>query len=147
VTGGVVLVYLSVASAWLIWVLVAAAIVIPYLVRPTRIARSLGLIGAWSGAKLARMRPHMWLGCAIAGVIVAHALLALRAGGFSQVGRAGIWFAMIALALAFGQLVIGIALAQEICAQRSLLRRAHFAAMIGLVVTALGHTLLNAPGP
>ena len=141
------LVYLSVASAWLVWVLVAATIIIPYLVRPTRIARALGLIGAWSGTKLERMRPHMWLGYAIAAVIIGHALLAMRAGGFSQVDRTGIWFAMIALALAIGQLVIGIALAQKICARRSLLRRAHFLTMIGLVVTALGHTLLNAPTP
>jgi len=146
VTEASALIYLSVASAWLVWVLIAAAIVTPYLFRPTRFAHALGLLGERGGAMLARMRPHMWLGYGIACVIVMHALDAMRAGGFSQLDRTGIWLAAAALVLSLCQLVIGAALAQKRCARRPLLRRAHFWTMIGLVLTALGHTVLNAPG-
>lgn len=138
-------IYLSVASAWLIWVLIAAATVTPYLFRPTSFARALGLLGERGTAMVVRMRPHMWLGYGIACVIVIHALFAVSAGGFSQLDQTGIRLAAVALVFALGQLAIGMALAQKVCARRALLRRVHFWAMIGLVLTALGHTVLNAP--
>lgn len=126
-------IYFSSASAWLALMLIGATITVPYIMH------------AWSGTFLRRMRLHMWLGYVIIVLVVAHAMAAMSAGGISRINQTGLWAATLALVLIVVQLILGLQLAQPACQKRSIIRRWHFWIMIGLIVTALSHTILNSP--
>jgi hypothetical protein len=134
--------FVSVALGWIVVVLLIAAVVLPYLLRPTALARVLGVAGSFTGALVERMRPHAWLGYAIVVLSGLHAIAGLGAG-FRRFDAAGLWFAAIAFALLCGQWLLGTRLMRRSLEQRPRLRRWHFGAMVGAFAAIFAHAFLN----
>ncbi len=57
----------------------------------------------------------------------------------------GIWVAIGAMLLVFGQLSLGLGLRQPACPERRRRRRLHFLTMTMLVAAGLVHVVLNGP--
>jgi hypothetical protein len=129
---------LAESSGWVIAALTAVTITLPYLLR-----RRL----QWAGPYLARLRPHYWIGFTIAGLSLLHAGLAMSSGptpgGVDW--TVGIWIALGAMLLVFGQLSLGLGLRQPGSPERKRRRRLHFLTMALLVGTGAGHLVLNGP--
>jgi uncharacterized membrane protein len=90
-----------------------------------------------------RMGLHERLGFGIAALAVAHALIATGSGVALRAGAAGIYLATGALALVFVQVFLGLLLREPSLRRRPTVRRRHVWGMIGLVMLALGHIVLN----
>ena len=92
-----------------------------------------------------RLRPHYWIGFTLAGLSLLHAGLAMSStptpGG--PAWAAGIWVALGALLLVFGQVSIGAGLRTLQGRERRRRRRLHFATMTLLVAAGLAHIVLN----
>ena len=123
----------------------ACTIALPYMLRSAWYARALEALGAKGVPLLRRMRPHYWLGIAIAAITVAHALLPLFGGVTGQVNLFGLSLAVLALCLVLPQVSLGLRLRNPKTPERTALRRLHFVIMVCLVVLALGHIALNSP--
>jgi hypothetical protein len=133
---------LSAALGWIAVVLLIAAVVLPYLLRPTGLARALGIAGSFTGAIIERMRPHAWLGYAIIALSGLHAIAGSR-GGLRGIDAAGLWFAVVAFVLLFAQWLLGSRLMRRAVEHRQRLRRWHFAAMVGTCSAIFAHAFLN----
>jgi hypothetical protein len=131
---------LAEASGWLIVALMAITVTLPYLLRGRILA-----VEGWSGVPyLHRLRPHFWIGYAIAGLGLLHAVFAMSSRvAWSGPFAIGIWIAAIAMALAFVQAMLGGEIRLLRAGQRVRQRRAHL--RIALILAALGaaHLLLN----
>jgi hypothetical protein len=90
-----------------------------------------------------RMGLHYGLGFGIAGLAFAHAVIATGSGVALRAGMVGIYLAYGALALVIVQVFLGLLLREPSLRRRPTVRRRHFWGMIGLVVLALGHIVLN----
>jgi hypothetical protein len=116
---------LSEASGWLIVVLAAITVPLPYLVRGRRLAPQ-----GWGLGYLQRLGPHYWIGYTIAGLTVLHATFAMsgpiRGGGAYLTG---LWIATAGLLLAFGQVGLGMRLRELRGTGRLRLRRWHLGMM------------------
>jgi hypothetical protein len=134
--------FVSAALGWIVVVLLIAAVVLPYLLRPTALARVLGIAGSFTGAIVERMRPHAWLGYAIVALSALHAIAGLG-GGFHRFDMAGLWFAAIAFALLCVQWLLGSRLMRRSLEHRPRLRRWHFGAMVGAFAAIFAHAFLN----
>jgi hypothetical protein len=134
--------FVSVALGWIVVVLLIAAVVLPYLLRPTALARVLGVAGSFTGALVERMRPHAWLGYAIVVLSGLHAIAGLG-GGFRRFDAAGLWLATIAFVLLCAQWLLGSRLMRRSLEQRPRLRCWHFGAMVGAFAAIFAHAFLN----
>lgn len=131
----------SEASGWLIVVLTAATITLPYIVRGRRLAPE-----GWGLGYLQRLIPHYWVGYTIAGVSALHATFAMS--GPLQVGSTyatGLWIAAGAMLLVFGQVSLGVRLRNLRGQGRLRLRRWHFVGMVAMAATGALHLWLNGP--
>ena len=129
------------ASGWLIVVLAAATIPLPYLLRGRLLAPA-----GWGGiGYLERLRPHYWIGYTIAGLGVIHAGLAMSAPLFfgSAGFNAGLWIGTGAMLLAIGQASVGHRMRALRGQERLRLRRLHFRLMMLLVGLGALHIVLN----
>jgi hypothetical protein len=121
-------------TGWAIAVLTGVTISLPYLLRRR-------------AASLERLRPHYWIGFTLAGLSLVHAGLAMSSiptpGGGDW--AAGIWIAMGALLLVFGQVTIGAGLRSLRGPERRRRLRLHFLTMTLLVAAGLVHVVLNGP--
>jgi hypothetical protein len=133
---------LSMTLGWIAVVLLIAEVVLPYLSRPSALARALGVAGAFTGALAERMRPHAWLGYAIVGLSGLHAIAGLG-GGLRSVDAAGLWFATAAFSLLCAQWLFGSRLMRRALENRQRLRRWHFGAMVGACAAIFAHAFLN----
>jgi hypothetical protein len=133
---------LSVALGWIAVVLLVAAVVLPYLLRPTAFARALGVAGSFAGSLVDRMRPHAWLGYAILALSGLHAIAGLGSG-FRRFDVAGLWFASIAFFLLCAQWLLGSRLMRRTPERRHRLRRWHFGVMVGACTAILAHAYLD----
>jgi len=129
---------LAESSGWVIAALTAVTITLPYLLR-----RRL----QWAGPYLERLQPHYWIGFTIAGLSLLHAGLAMSSGPTpGGVGwTVGIWIALGAMLLVFGQLSLGLGLRQPGSPERRRRRRLHFLTMALLIGAGAGHLVLNGP--
>ena len=132
---------LAESSGWVIAALTGAGIALPYLVR----RRPCGGAVAY----LERLRPHYWIGFTLAGLSLLHAGLAMSSGptpGGTD-WAVGIWIAMGALLLVFGQVSVGLGLRGPRLDARERLRRRrlHLATTALLVAGGLAHVVLNGP--
>lgn len=129
------------ATGWLIVVLAAVNISLPYLLRGRLLASS-----GWTMPYLERLRPHYWIGFTIAGLVLLHAGVAmsapLRPGGLYT---AGLWIATGALLVVIGQVTVGMKMRTSRGPERLRLRKLHFRFMLMLVVAGLLHIVLNGP--
>jgi hypothetical protein len=87
------------ASGWLLVALTATTVALPFVFRLGAIGRALGLAAAKSVPFLRRMRRHYWLGYAIAGITLFHAVLAMSTATSRHVSVLGLYLATLALAL------------------------------------------------
>jgi hypothetical protein len=124
-------------SGWILVVLLAVTITLPYLVR--RHARS------EDGRRpiLLRLQPHYWLGYAIAAITMAHAALSTGTGLALRANATGVYLATGALLLVFAQVFLGLLLREPSVRRRTVVRRRHFWVMVGIVTLTLGHIALN----
>jgi len=127
------------ASGWVLVVLLAATIALPYLIRSRRFALEDVSRVPWR----TRLRPHYWLGYVGAGIVLAHAWVPMRAGWAMRSNATGLYLASGALLLLCAQIVLGLRLRQTRGNLRRRLRRAHFWIMATAVALALGHIGLN----
>jgi hypothetical protein len=123
-------------SGWVLGVLIATTIGLPYLLRgaPPPVAH-----GSERPSVLERMRPHFWLGCAIAPLTFVHLWPAMSGGWVRQVDALGLYLASLAFLLTIVQVFLGLQLRDE----RSRPRRRHFWTMAGIAGLAVGHAGIN----
>ena len=126
------------SSGWVIAVLTAVTVVLPFVLR-----RRL----RWVGSYLERLQPHYWIGFTIAGLSMIHAGLAMSSGPIpdSVNWSVGIWIATGGMLLVFPQVSMGMGLRKPGGPDRKRRRLLHLGTMVVLVVAGAGHLLLNGP--
>lgn len=123
-------------------ILVGLEILLPYLLRRTRLSGSLGIAQGYTKPYLQRMWPHYWTGYLLLILSLAHAWIPMAAGRMPTTNLTGLWLATLALALLFFQLFLGLTL--KIAGEtRRFLRVAHFWTMLLVSVLVLAHLFLN----
>jgi hypothetical protein len=128
-------------SGWVLIVLVAATIVLPYVLRtPELVTRD-------SSERvvpyLVRLRPHYWIGYAIAVLGAVHALAAMSAGGVAVANVIGIYLATAALLVVLLQVRLGLELREPRLQNRRTVRGWHFRAMLAIAALGVAHVVLN----
>jgi len=131
------------ASGWILVALVAATVALPFLLRRNALSGALGVVVARGKPYLRRMRPHYWLGYLITGITLAHAMVPMEAGVAGRMNALGLYLATGALFLLFGQVTLGLSLQRPDLSGRREIRSWHFWGMVGIVVLAVGHIVLN----
>jgi hypothetical protein len=127
--------YITSISGWLLIVLLIVTIAYPYLLRR-------GILGPVQPF-LKRMRLHYWLGYSIAGILLFHTWIPMSARLAGRVNQVGLDLATGALFLVFAQVALGFNLSQPKLSIRRMMRRWHFAVMVGIVALVLGHIALD----
>jgi len=130
------------ASGWIACLLTAVGMLLPYLLRPTRVGQALGFAPTQNAPYLRRMWPHYWTGYLALGLSFYHAWVSMAFGRMPRTSLAGLWLATIALLMLFVQLVLGLVL-QKARGSRAIARRLHFWSMVGIVTLVLVHIALN----
>ena len=133
------------ASGWILVVLTATTVALPFVLRRRAYSGALGLADAHGVPYLRRMRPHYWLGFLIVGMTLAHAVAPMEAGFARSANALGLYLATGALFLLFGQVLLGLSLRRPDVSRRRDLRQWHFWVMVGIVTLGLGHIALNSP--
>jgi hypothetical protein len=134
------------ASGWIAGLITAVGILLPYLLRPTRVGRALGFAPRHEAFYLRRMWPHYWTGYLSLGLSFYHAWVSMAFGRMPRTSLAGLWLATLALFLLFVQLLLGLVL-QKARGARAIARRLHFWSMVGIFVLVLAHIRLNGSLP
>ena len=124
-------------SGWVLVVLLGATVALPYLLR----GRAVVAPGDRTPF-LVRLRPHFWLGYALAPLTLAHLWPAMSGGWLRGADRPGLYLASGAFLLLFAQVALGRRLRTVRRGRRSL-RRLHFWTMAALGLLALGHVALD----
>ena len=70
------------ALGWMATILIAAQIVLPYLLRPSGLSRVLGLARQRGSAYLRRLLPHYWIGYLLLVLSAAHAWIPMLPSPF-----------------------------------------------------------------
>lgn len=132
-------VFLASASGWVIVVLAAATISLPYLLRGDFLKVEEGQPPPY----LIKLKPHYWIGYGILAFSFAHAWVAMSVGLTRMVDLAGIYLASGALAMLSIQFILGLRLRKPHQRNREKLRRWHFWTMLGVLILGLTHIVLN----
>ena len=128
-------------SGWILVVLVAATALLPFAVRRAELAGPRP--GVRARTFLERLRPHCFLGYAIAGLLLLHGWVAIDAGLGERVQSLGLNLAGVALVLIGLQMLLGLRLRDPRRRDRPRLRRIHLITTLAIVVTAGAHIALN----
>jgi hypothetical protein len=131
------------ASGWIASILIGMEILLPYLLRRTRLSESLGIAEGYSGPYLQRMWPHYWTGYLLLTLSIAHAWVPMRAGHMSRANMAGLSFASAALCLLLLQVALGLVLQNPMLQARKPIRGWHYWMMIALALCVTVHVWLN----
>ena len=123
-------------------VLCVVLIVLPYLLRRNRLSRGLGLAQKNGAPYLRRLWPHFWVGYAVLALSTLHAGTVMPAMG--RANGTGIWAATGAFFLLLFEVVLGLSLKEEGCAERRAMRRVHFWVMVTFVGGLAIHLWVNA---
>lgn len=130
------------ATGWIASILVGVEVLLPYLLRRTRLSAGLGIAPDQQKPHLQRMWPHYWAGYLLAALAFAHAWIPMSAGRMPSTSLTGLWLATLALGLVFLQILFGLFLQQAREARR-LLRVTHFWTMLLISALVLLHLGLN----
>jgi len=130
------------ASGRIATILLGVEILLPYLLRGTRMSKALGLAQTMSNGYAQRMWPHYWEGYLLLILSFVHAWIPMSAGHMPRTSLTGLWLATSALVLLFFQLLLGLALRSGSEARR-FLRAAHFWTMLAVSVLVLSHLWIN----
>lgn len=123
-------------------ILTAVEILLPYLLRRTRLSKSLGIAQGYAAPYLKRMWPHYWAGYLLLALSFVHAWIPMSAGRMPVTSPSGLWLATIALALLFLQIFLGLLL-QRAGEARRFLRAAHFWIMLVVCALVFAHLWMN----
>jgi hypothetical protein len=134
------------ASGRIACLLTAVGILLPYLLRPTRVSQALGFAPRHDLPYLRRMWPHYWTGYLSLGLSFYHAWVSMAFGRIPRTSLAGLWLATFALFLLFVQLLLGLVL-QKARGAPAIARRLHFWSMVEIFVLVLAHIALNGSLP
>jgi hypothetical protein len=99
--------------------------------------------GARRGSFLVRMRPHYWLGFAVAGLTLTHAFAPMSSGLMRGANVTGLDLTSGALFLVLIQVFLGVNLRNPKLSNRRVVRRWHFWIMAVFAVLGIGHVWLN----
>lgn len=131
------------ASGWIATLLVAGEILLPYLLRRSRLSAWLGVAGGFAQPYLARMRPHYWAGYGLLALTLAHAWVPMQAGYARHANAMGLWIATAALGALLLQAVLGWALQDTKLTARAAVRRWHYWLMVAIAGCVAAHVWLN----
>jgi hypothetical protein len=123
-------------------VLCAFAILLPYVLRRSRLSRTLGFAQDNASPYVHRLWPHFWLGYLILAFSIVHAGTVMAA--MARANQAGLWAATVALFLLVLAVMFGLSLKDVGLTGRTLIRRLHFWTMAAVVVSLAVHLWLNA---
>ena len=129
-------------TGWIAAILVGVEVLLPYLLRRTRLSERLGIAQGQEKPYLQRMWPHYWAGYLLAALAFAHAWIPMSAGHMPKTSLTGLWLATLALGLVFLQLLLGLFL-QQAGETRHILRVTHFWTMLLISALILLHLGLN----
>jgi hypothetical protein len=132
------------ALGWLATLLLAAQIVLPYLLRPSRLSRWLGVARQRGSTYLRRLLPHFWIGYLLLVLAAAHAWIPMQTGYMVRADSTGLWFASVAFLLLVLQTLLGRKLREQPLPSRSRIRGWHFWFMLALAFSVVAHVFLNA---
>ena len=97
------------ASGWIASILLSLEILLPYLLRPTRLSGPLDLPRSYAKPYLRRLWPHYWAGYLLLALSVTHAWIPMQASGYlKRANIFGLWFATAALSLLLLQVTLGL---------------------------------------
>lgn len=122
-------------------VLCVVLIALPYVLWRNRLSRGLGLAQENGVPYLRRLWPHFWVGYAVLVLSTLHAGTVMPAMGRAR--GAGIWAATVAFFLLLFEIVLGLSLKDEECAERRTMRQIHFWGMVTFVGALGVHVWLN----
>lgn len=131
------------ASGWIATLLVAAEVLLPYLLRRSRLSSWLGMAEGFAQPYLVRMRPHYWAGYGLLALVLAHAWIPMQAGYARQANAMGLWIATAALVALLLQAVLGITLQDARLTVRAAVRRWHYWLMVAIAGGVAAHIWLN----
>jgi hypothetical protein len=131
------------ALGWMAAILIAAQIVLPYLLRPSGLSRVLGLARQRGSAYLRRLLPHYWIGYLLLVLSAAHAWIPMQTGYAVRTGALGLWFATLAFFLLILQAILGRKLQQQPLPSRQRIRGWHYWLMLALTLSVAAHVFLN----
>jgi len=126
-------------TGWVLVVLIATTIGLPYLLRGAPPVAS----GSVRPSVLERLRPHFWLGFSIAPLTFVHLWPAMSEGWVRRIDVLGLYLASLAFLLTIVQVLLGLRLRDMGSASRRRLRRVHFWTMAGIAGLAVGHVGIN----
>jgi hypothetical protein len=132
-------VFVTSLSGWIQIPLFGALVPLPYLLR----GKALRTAGVRARPFLERMRPHYWIGFAIAGLTLLHAVVPMSSGLMRGVNPTGLDLATGALFLVLVQVFLGISLRNPKLPDRRMVRRWHFWVMATMSGAGLAHIWLN----
>jgi hypothetical protein len=132
------------ASGWITSLLLGVEILLPYLLRRSRVSRALDIVPLQSGRYLLRMKPHYWLGYLVLGLSMLHAWFPMQAGYMKRANMAGLWFATAVLLLIMFQALSGLTLQEARLPGRAKIRNCHYWTMIAVALCVGAHIYLNA---
>ena len=123
--------------------LLALDILLPYLLRRTRLSRLLGLAAGYNSPYLHRMWPHYWCGYALVFFSLAHTWISMQSVSMKRMNMAGLWFATVAIILLLFQVALGLFLQDRTLPTRKVTRSWHYWLMLALVFLIGAHAWLN----
>ncbi len=118
--------------------------ILPYLLRRSRVVDFLPILPDNSQHDLRRMWPYYWLGYLLILLATIHAWISMESGHGMRAKMTGLWGVAIALCLLFLQVGSGLLLRGTMQSERMHLRRWHFLFMVAIAVFAGIHVWLNA---
>jgi hypothetical protein len=118
-------------------------ILLPFLLRKTRLSQALGIQRSSGISYLRRMWPHYWCGYLLLLFSAIHAWFSMQAATMSRLNTTGLWLATIAMGLLLLQLALGLLLQDRALPTRKLIRRWHYWIMLVLVAAIAAHVWLN----
>jgi hypothetical protein len=124
-------------------ILIAVDILLPYILRRTRLSRALGLTHDHHSTYLHRMWPHYWGGYLLVLFSVVHAWISMHARNMGEMNQTGLLFATAGTALLLFQIALGLLLQDRGLQKRKLTRRWHYWIMLAIVLTVAAHIRLN----
>jgi hypothetical protein len=124
-------------------ILIGLDILLPYILRRTRLSRALGLAQDPGSSYLHRMWPHYWCGYLLTLFSFVHAWISMQGGSIRPMNMSGLLFASIGTALLLLQIPIGLFLQDRWLQKRKLIRRWHYWIMLALVGAVAMHIWLN----
>jgi len=131
------------ASGWIATLLVAGEVLLPYLLRRSRLSVWLGIAEGFAQPYLVRMWPHYWAGYMLLALALAHAWVPMQAGYARHANATGLWMATAAFVALLLQVVLGFALQDTKLTTRATVRRWHYWLMVAIVGGVAVHIWLN----